>query len=254
MCAFRDRSNPGFTLLELLVAMVLTVAMIGFLALLIRASLDTIRHSTRSLEQHDGTIHTLRLLRADLHALRPSSDPTRATFRLVSDDEGLTLALARPDPRPDSVTEQGYMRHVTYHWNRAKQTLVRATYHSLHDREVIHSTRASPDNTSDAVNIDRLAQLTPFYAASSAFAWLDSPAFLRARAEAEAVPVLDGVAQMEVLCYGAGPEAGVNQWNDSGSLPRYLRLRFDLQPEKIGGPLRPFALTVPVQRNLDVRP
>lgn len=231
--------------------MVITLGMVAFLAALINSSLNTMRGTTRSLEQHDGTVHVLRLLREDLAALVPL--PSGA-FRLQTRPDTVELALARSDPRPDSVRQQGYLRHVIYLWDRTEETVTRSVYHSLPDREAINATRVDPNNTTHPRNLARLLALTPGYAKGTPFAWITSEPLQQAREEARTLPVLLGVAQFTVRCFLSPTEPPADQWADPGAVPVWLRVDLDLHPHKKGGQPRRFDLIVPLASGVQISP
>ncbi len=247
-------SKHAFTLVELLLASSVTLLLFVMLAGLAGASLDTIGKTRSSVNHHEGISRLLGRMNNDFQGMRVLKDGEVGVFHLEQNEEGWTLGIVRPEPLTPSVTAQGYLRHVIYHWDRETQHLSRAAYHSIGDTELVKGTASSSENLSLNNDLTRLEDLTPAYAGEAPFDWLDSPALRDALERAEETPLLEKVRECSIeLITGSITGETLDQWSDGGELPRALRIRVTLQISPGATPGREFEFLFPIFNPVSVK-
>lgn len=241
-------SPAGFTLLEMLVAMAVTVLLVALIGRMVSESLLTIGATVKLLDAHGGAAGALKLLRDDLDGLSPI--PSSGSFYAEQTEDRVLLAVARIAPRIPSATAHGIARHVVYEWTKETGRFTRAEYHSARDDEAVGQTASSGSGEAHEANRRRLETITPLLSAARPFAWIEDERLRRARDLAREVPALQEVHSLEVECFAEWPGTPEKSWGDPRKLPELVRIRIRFKPGPRGGQGRTIELLLPVSPKL----
>ncbi len=235
----------GFSLLEVLVSMALTLLLVALVVNMTGATVTGIAHSTHSLETHESVNRLLECLRDDLGGVSPTAESLPARFTLQTAPDKVVLAAVRTEARIVGLHRQGYYRHVEYSWDPESREVIRTAYHAAYDSEAAPP-QGSAVSANHSLNAQRLAALTPAWMSGSAGEWLQSTQLTKARAAAQKAPLLADIETFEVECLGPDLRNLGSRWEEVRSLPRALQVRLTFQPRPGQSRGATFALIIPL--------
>ncbi len=239
-----SRPSGGFTMLEMLAVMAVTVLLVALIGRMVSESLLTIGATTKLLDAHGAAAAALKLLRDDLDGLRPI--PASGSFFAEQTEDRILLAAARVAPRLSCSTAHGIARHVVYEWTKDTGQFIRAEYHSARDEEAVAQTASSRSGDAHEANRRRLEAITPVLSSTGPFAWIEDTRLRSVRELAREAPLLQEIESLEVECFAEWPGTPEKSWGDPEKVPAVIRIRATSKPGPRGGQGRKFELVLPV--------
>ena len=222
------KERAAFTLLEALVAVVLTVVLALLLLHLLGQTAGALDRSRAQLSAHEQTRALADALETDLRGAAVRAEPHRwLLLDLSEDDERVRLAFARPAPRTSDPRHSGAVAHVVYQWEKAARRVVRAEFHAARSTELADAAGGDAQGANAGANLARLSMLNPAYA-EGPLEWLGAEVLQRRLSRARATPLLTEVARLEfhpVIDAKFQREHEVNSWEDHRKLPAAFRVR-----------------------------
>jgi len=242
----KPRVEAGFTLIEVLVSVVILGIMLGMLAAVFDVYNRSYTRSTSSMQTYDDVRTIISMMSHDLSAAMVRTNANRIlNFSVTGAPGNVTVFMAVPDPKLQSLTNMSFVSHIAYFWQSNTCQVCRAIYNTQIDNSLLLATKSSASNTSTAVNAARLQNMTLAYANSSSgnwFGWTTSPEMVNAMNSVTNLPILRNVITFNVLCYTNGAStSGVpttNTWSDGTSLPRYLKMQLGVANDKDAAAIR----------------
>ncbi|MFZ5806821.1 MAG: PulJ/GspJ family protein [Verrucomicrobiota bacterium] len=209
-------SIRGFTLLEILVALSLTICLLLFLGRVFMGT-DHFLSQHRSHLQKTKSIHQIFSQMREEISLAPVRSDSHRYLNLFAheDNSGVYLYFCRVNDQSLQANNTHFIQYICYLWDKASSNIYRAIY--LHPETFTNPNRLEKNSLS-------------YQSPSNPYEWINSSAMQNALQQARTQPPLvTDVKSFSVEFFHADESSQINTWNNPSILPKKMSVKIRLK-------------------------